>query len=29
MQIIPEPGSLATLGVAVAGMAFYLRKRKH
>lgn len=28
MEVIPEPGSMATLGVALAGLAVYLRKRR-
>lgn len=28
MAVIPEPGSMATLGVALAGLAFFIKKRK-
>ncbi len=28
VEVIPEPGSIATLGVALAGLAVYLRKRR-
>ncbi|MDH7602494.1 MAG: PEP-CTERM sorting domain-containing protein [Armatimonadota bacterium] len=28
MQVIPEPGSITTLGAALAGLAIYLKRRK-